>query len=65
MNKRIKMITVKNSKGTSVIVIGFILSAAFLPLVRRIRKWAWDLEMKMVSVIEDWTVQLKTLYSYL
>jgi len=53
MNKRIKMITVKNSKGTSVIVIGFILSAAFLPLVRRIRKWAWDLEMKMVSVIED------------
>jgi len=31
----------------------FLLSAAFLPLVRTIRKWVWDLEMKLVSIIED------------
>lgn len=31
----------------------FLLSATLYPIVQRIRKWVWNLEMKLVSTIEQ------------
>lgn len=34
-------------------MIGHILAAMFLPTVQRFRKWIWELEMRLVSKIEE------------
>lgn len=34
-------------------MISYLFAAMFLPTVQRFRKWIWELEMRLVSKIEE------------